>query len=316
MIETIDAIALAGDRSGSRSVAGSNKNLLELAGKPLLFHVIEALNDVAEIARIAIVGPAAEISELLSDRQADLRDDLEIIVIEQKDTAYENFWTAFLRLLGDTYSPGLESANKHFKDKAVLLVPGDTPLMRADEVREFLRGCVSRDLDYGVGMTEERHLRQFGPRNGTPGIEMNYLHLSSGSYRLNNLHFARPFRVARRSYVERIYAYRYQRQLMNMLRVVKDIFLTPGLGLRPVALYLYEQLATMAFARGYRRLLAMIRRRLTPQKVTGIASILLQANVQIIETSDGGCAIDVDNDKDYETLRLRYDEFTMQSPGC
>ena len=316
MIETIDAIVLAGDRSGSRNFAGGNKNFLELAGKPLLLHVIGALNDVAEIARIAIVGPATAISELLQDRQAELRDNLEIIVVEQKDTAYDNFWAAFLQLLGDTYSPGIESTNKRFEDKAVLLVPGDTPLMRADEIREFLGRCAAQDLDYGVGMTEERFLRRFGPKDGTPGIEMNYLHLSSGSFRLNNLHFARPFRVGKREYVERIYEYRYQRQLMNMLRVVKDILLTPGLGLRPVAFYLYAQLATRCFARGYHRLLAMVRQRLTPQKVTRIASILLQANVRIIETSGGGCAIDVDNEKDYETLRLRYDEFTMQSPGC
>lgn len=316
MTEPIDAIVLAGDRSGSRNFAGGNKNFLELAGKPLLLHVIDALNDVAEIACIAIVGPASAISGLLRDKRADLRDDLEIIVVEQRDTAYENFWAAFLHLLGDDYSPGVEATNKLFADKAVLLVPGDVPLMRADEVREFLQGCVAPGLDYGVGMTEERFLRQFRPGEGKPGIEVDYLHLSNGSFRLNNLHFARPFRVARRSYVERIYEYRYQRQPMNMLRVVKDILFTPGLGLRPVTLYVYAQLATRSFARGHHRLLAVVRKRLTPQKITKLAGILLQANVQIIETSGGGCAIDVDNEKDYETLRLRYDEFTMQSPGC
>jgi GTP:adenosylcobinamide-phosphate guanylyltransferase len=316
MEEPIDAIVLAGDRGGSRNFAGGNKNFLDLAGRPLLAHVISALNDVAQVTRIAIVGPAAAITELLQNEQTGLRDNLETLVIEQKDTAYENFWAAFLCLLGNEYAPGLEASNTDVEDKAVLIVPGDAPLMRASEVKEFLDGCAGRGLDYGVGMTEQRFLRRFGRRDDNPGIEMNYLHLSTGSFRLNNLHFARPFKVRNRQYIERIYEYRYQRQLMNMLRVVKDILLTRGLGFRPVALYLYAQFATHCFARGYHRLLAGVRKRLTPAKVTNIAGILLQTRVQIVETTGGGCAIDIDNETDYETLSQRYHEFTMQPPGC
>ncbi|MGB5334111.1 MAG: nucleotidyltransferase family protein [Woeseiaceae bacterium] len=316
MENTIDAIVLAGDRGGSRNFAGGNKNFLEIAGRPLLAHVIDALSGVDGITRIAIVGPAAAIYELLRDQRVKLRDGLEVVVLEQKDTAYQNFWTAFLHLLGDEYSPTIEATDRNVEEKAVLVVPGDAPLMRSAEITEFLQRCTEQDLDYGVGMTEERFLRRFAPRDGKPGVKMNYLHLSTGSFRLNNLHFARPFKVKNRAYIERIYEYRYQRQPMNMLRVVKDMLLVPGLGLRPIVLYIYAQLATRCFARGYHRMLALVRKRLTPEKVTRIGSVLLQARVRIVETSGGGCAIDVDNETDYETLQLRYDEFTMQPPGC
>ena len=266
-----------------------------------------------QLTRAAIVGPSGQIGDLLRQFGATSCQDLEIFVIEQKVTAYENFWAGFLRLLGEGYAVGIEESDVGVMQKPVLVVPGDTPLMRAEEISEFIEACTARELDYGVGMTEERFLRRYGRQAGDVGIEMNYLHLADGSYRLNNLHFARPFKIRNREYIEKVYEYRYQRQVMNMLRVIGDIVRIEGLGLRPVLLYIYAQLTTWSFSRGYRRIFALVRRRITRDRVTTIACTMLQANVEIVETTGGGCAIDVDNESDYKALCKRYDEFTIPS---
>ena len=65
MTEPIDAIILAGDRKGSRGIAGTSKLLLEIAGKPLLMYVIEALDKVERVRRIVIIGPSDPIRDIV-----------------------------------------------------------------------------------------------------------------------------------------------------------------------------------------------------------------------------------------------------------
>jgi GTP:adenosylcobinamide-phosphate guanylyltransferase len=310
----IDAIVLAGDRGGSRSITGTNKNFLEIDGEPLLARVILALDGVARIERVAIVGPSQEIRAVLAATRPALSGSTGFSVLEQKETAYENFWSAFTHLLGDDYEAGTEHYDKQLAAKPVLVLPGDTPLLAAGEIDEFLDACRDDGLDYGVGMTEEKYLRRFGPASGTPGVVFNYLHLSTGSYRLNNLHFARPFRVQNRDYIERIYRIRYQGQLFNMLQVVLDILRTKGLGLRPIWLYLRLQLALVLNARGRKKSLARVRRNITPEEVTRIACTLLDANVEIVTTTDGRSAVDIDNETDYRTVCERFEEYSRSSP--
>ena len=163
-------------------------------------------------------------------------------------------------------------------------------------------------------MTEQRFLARFESKPGQPGIDMRCLHLSNGSFRLNNLHFARPFRIRNRAYLERVYQIRYQSQFRNVLATARDMIRIQG-GLQAVTLYCRAQLALWLRAMKFHYLFDLARRGLTPERATSVAGRLLGASVAIVETTGGGCAIDVDNETDYQILCTRFSEFTGNQPN-
>lgn len=301
MNTVLDAIILAGDQGAARPVGDRNKALLPLGGQALVQHVLRALGEVDRIRRIALVGPATDLRPVVA--AANLAKP--VALLEQQATAYRNFWSAFTHLgNGEGDDP----------DRPVLLVSADIPLISAAEVNEFLDHCDLERLDYCVGMTDERHLERFYPCGRAPGIRMRYLHLADGSLRLNNLHLVKPLRVANRDYIEEVYEFRYQHNLWNMLRAARDLLRQPGIGWRALYLYLLLQFAELGHGLRWRGARDYFSRRVTRPEVSRIASRVLQARVGIVETTIGGCAIDVDNARDYAALQARWEEFTRLPP--
>lgn len=313
-VAEIDAIVLAGDSGGSRNFAGINKNFLKIADRPLLAHVLAALHDVERITRIAVVGPAVDMARLMEEYGSEFEPVTQILLVDQQDTLYANFWAAFRRLLGDRYTPGAEQHDPELEATAVLVMAGDMPMATTAEIDEFLDGCAGLDADYRVGMTEQRFLARFESRPGKPGIDMRCLHLSTGSFRLNNLHFARPFKIGNRAYLERVYRIRYQNNVANVFASARDIARIQG-GRQALGLYCRAQLALWFRSLQLRRLFDLARRGLTPERATSVAGRLLDATVAIVETTGGGCAIDVDSETDYRTLCTRYEEFARGQAG-
>ena len=63
----IDALVLSGTHQNPRRlVNGRNKAFLEIGGRPLVRHVVDALVGAEEIDRIFVVGPADELREVLA----------------------------------------------------------------------------------------------------------------------------------------------------------------------------------------------------------------------------------------------------------
>lgn len=298
MASPVDAIVLAGDRGAARAVAGAtNKALLTLGGQSLLQRVLLALGQVPRIRSIAVVGPAAQ----LADTVANTALAIPVLLLEQEDTAYQNFWKAFTELTRDATGDS---------DRQVLVLGADMPLISGAEIEQFLERCAQRALDYCVGMSAEPALQRFYPRDGKPGIHMRYLHLAEASLRLNNLHLVRPLRVENRAYIEDIYGFRYQRDVRNMLRTARDLLAQEGIGWRALYLYLMLQLAEVGHQSGWRGLWRFASSKVRRAEVEGIASAVLKTRAGIVETTLGGCAIDVDNDRDYAVLQERWDEFS------
>lgn len=312
--ESIDAIVLAGDRAASNNFAGRNKLFLEVNGLPLLLHVLSALDDVARVERVFIVGPATDIEALLSGSDARLDSHTPIHILEQRNTAYENFWSAFTGAIDD-YTPGAEKQSPAVAEKVVLVVPSDMPLVSAAEIDEFLDHCDVRHLDYCIGATAERNMRRFLPTEDQPGIEMSYLHLDCASLRLNNLHLIRPFSVQHRDYIERAYELRYQKKFFNVAMVIWEMFRIPGFGGKAISTYCYYQLSMLFRALGWTKPFRHTRGKVTRAKVTHLACMLLGARVGIVETTIGGCVIDIDNASDYETIQQRFLEFCRYDKG-
>jgi CTP:molybdopterin cytidylyltransferase MocA len=295
--QQVDAIILAGDRGAARPVGEVTKALLPLGGKPLLHHVLHALDGVQRLRRLVVVGPTRALAPAVTS----LSLDKPLVLLEQCDTAYQNFWRAFTHLQGDP--PG-------DPDCAVLLAAADTPLISAREVDEFLDGCDLQQHDFCIGMTDARHLSRFYPTAQAPGIRARYLHLEDGSLRVNNLHLLKPLKVANREYVETIYECRYQGKLWNMLRSARGLLSESGMGWRAVHLYALLQLAQWADALAWEALRRRLSRHIHRDTVCAIASRVLRTRATIVETTLGGCAIDVDSPADYAALQARWAEFS------
>ena len=57
-----EAILVAGDRGASRAVRGISKAFVEIAGKPMVVHVLEALLHTPEVSEVYLVGNPARLS--------------------------------------------------------------------------------------------------------------------------------------------------------------------------------------------------------------------------------------------------------------
>jgi hypothetical protein len=68
----------------------------------------------------------------------------------------------------------------------------------------------------------------------------------------------------------------------------------------------------VAHRRGWQRLADLLRRWMSISKVEKALSGLLQTRFRFVTTEVGGCAVDIDNEEDYETANLRYPEWRRQ----
>ncbi len=313
MNQSIDAVVLAGNRGASLNFAGGNKNFLVIEGKPILEHVLDALEHAPLVSRIIVVGPLEDITALIGDKLQSGNWQTPIDVIEQHNTLIENAWHGFTHAIGENVVIGEQPRNAALVEKPVLFLAGDIPLVSSEEISEFLQKSFDSEADYCCGMSEERSMRRFYPTEDKPGVEMAYLHLSTGSYRLNNMHFARPFKMGNLSYVQRVYRARYQKQTLNILKIAGDLFSTEGLGLKAVWLYARLQFCVLLQALRMQGLLQRTRASLSKDDVIDVARILLQARATIVETTRGGAAIDVDNKADFEAICLRFQEFKQHA---
>lgn len=313
-----DTILLAGDRKASKSVFGMNKSLIELNGIPLFIYVISALQDVEEVNNIYIVGPKSKI-EVAIKRHSDsplfspfLKWETggfkkNIIVVEQMNNLYENVWHTFLSTIAD-YTIGDEFKNSVLMDKPVLVLAGDMPLITSFEIREFLSKCDMSNYDYCFGMISEDVLKYYYPSDGKSGIKLAYICLREKKYRINNLHLVKPFRVANREYIEKMYEYRYQKDIRNIVKLTIEI-IRRHTGIESLLFYVLVQMA-LFFSHIRLEFLSRFFRQFVPIKLAeGIVSKVLKTRLKMIETSFGGAALDVDNERDFNTIKVMYKEW-------
>jgi len=62
-LNAIPAIVAAGDRRAAKAVYGQSKVYLELGGRPLVAHVVAALQEVPEVSEVWVVGNAERLRE-------------------------------------------------------------------------------------------------------------------------------------------------------------------------------------------------------------------------------------------------------------
>ncbi|TFH48003.1 MAG: hypothetical protein E4G89_07015 [Methanothrix sp.] len=304
----IDAVIAAGDGKAARKIFKRNKALLDVAGKPIIRHIVEVLIACEDIDRIVVVGPKERFEEVL--------DGLEVDIVEQKRSLAENGWEGFLQTLPEYRKTGelTQDIINAYRDKHVLFLSGDIPLISVHEIREFISQCDMSSYDYVAGITSEEILKLFGPRKGRPGIKMATLHTWDGNFRQNNLHMARPFVLIESiDLVLTAYEYRYQKEVFNIVKTLIEIIkLGPGNIGKTLSLYLLFQISAGLDALGFASLAHIISFPVTLDRVERMISRVLKARCRIVKTTVGGAALDVDNEKDFMILSVMYRDWLNQ----
>lgn len=298
----VDCVITAGEGRAAKKVFGRNKTLLEVDGKPILRHIVEVLRACEAIGEIVVVGSTADFTPVIGD--------LPVKIVEQKRNLMENGWEGFLQTIPEYRRTGVltEAIVRDYRDKPILGVPGDVPLITVAEVSEFIGRCDMERFDYCAGITAEEILNAFGPRKGMPGIKMATFHTRDGNFRQNNLHVARPFVLfSSIDLVLKAYEYRYQRKLGNILRALLEIVrLGPGRVGTTLMVYIDLQIAAGLSALGLERAARVVSWPLTRRSIERVVSSLIKARFRLVETTVGGAALDVDNERDYMTLSVMY----------
>ena len=144
-----DVILVAGEGKSSYKVYHQNKAFLTLQGKCVILYVVEALQQVQSIRDIYIVGSTEKLDQVLHSGRIDRQYPKRIHVIEQKANLYENVWQTFLQ----SQQMELEDANTTpHRDKAVLIVPCDAPLITPQEVEYFISHADMNRYDHVLGL--------------------------------------------------------------------------------------------------------------------------------------------------------------------
>jgi hypothetical protein len=307
--QLLDVVITAGDRHASRPVCGESKVFLPLAGVPLLHYVLSTVERARCTARIIVVGDKARIEHTLTIPHSPFRGTRPLVLLEQGDTLYDNVWNAFLHTLPE-YTPGLdwqEYTATAAVDKAVLVMPGDIPLATPFEIDAFVNGCDLSTYDYFIGLSTESTLRAYYPQADRPGIRMAYFVLRDLCVRQNNLHLVKPLRLGNRHYVQKMYDLRYQREWRNMVNLCLELWRTRDASIRTVWAFLSLHIARTITKRGWQRLPLLRPFFLELPMVSSLISQLLRTRFTTVMTPYGGCALDIDNAEQYETIRTNFD---------
>lgn len=305
-----DSILLAGGRGNSKKVLGQNKAYLDIKGYPIALYVLAALDKASLVDRIFVIGDSGRLARVINTPGSLYERRKPLVILEQRETLYENCMYAYLR----TFADGDEEVREEDilgtpgEEKAAFILSSDIPLITHHEIDNFLGSCGIDGYDYFLGMTGEEHLKHYYPTKDKLGVRMAYFQLKEGRARQNNLHLVRPLKIEGRAYVQEMYKYRYQRQFRNMAELAWII--VKGGGLKMVLFYIFLQ--TALFLDKLRLSpLAWIVRRFTPVRaIERCVSGILRGRFRTVFTGFGGATLDVDNAEDYRTIVERFDEWT------
>lgn len=311
MTEPVDVVVVAGDRRASKAVLGESKVFLSVAGAPVLHHVVSAVERARTVRRIFVVGDRPRIERSLGAADTPIRGLRPLVVVDQGDTLYANVWAGLRAALGPAAppSPASDDLSDEVRDTALLLVTGDAPLLVPEEIDELVEAGDLTRFDYVLGVTAESTLAPYYPRDDRPGIRMTYWDTRDLGWRQANLHLFRPFRIGNRGYVERLYELRYQRDWLNMMRLVAWLRRHGHLSRHTVAAFGALQLARLA--RRFDVLRAPLVRPLLLDRarMEAVVSALMRTRFTIVETHYGGGALDIDDADAYRAITANFDRW-------
>lgn len=309
-LKKVNTIVLAGERRASIQVKNDNKAFLLLRDLPLLIHILRALKQSRFVQDIAVVGPSDRISRALEDHAELLTGDGQILVVEQKENMIENFKAGFVSLLDlpDEKSFDQLRESEH-ANTPVLVSPCDIPLLVPWEVDEFIMQSNMHDHDYSIGITSQKVLSYYHPTESRPGIQMIYFHVREDLMRHNNLHLARPLKIKHLETIEKMYEWRYQTHLLNVLRMMFALLLVSWRFVAALKVFMFLQLSLYYDRHGHPRLADRLRMHAPLGALPLGIGRIIGARTQVVYTHLGGAALDVDHDENLDAMEVMYDDW-------
>ncbi len=301
----LDAVVLAGtDYNPRRLIANRNKAFLEVGGRVLVHHVMEALLGSSSIGRIYLVGPTEQLGKVFPAPSP------RITILDQAGTMLSSSQAAVRACEARRASENDVPVQNH----PMLFISCDLPLISPQAVDDFVARCAREDMTaekpYSllVGVAEAASLRPFYPEDGKPGIIRPYMHLSSGRVRLANIYVCRPHSVLRQEFLQTGFSYRKASDWRNVLLLIWSFFSQSRCW---YAAWLTLRLqATLMAARHKGWLYHRLRRGNTPEKIERACSDVLGGPVRIVTTPCGGLSLDVDDEEDYRVLDQRFSDWS------
>ena len=279
-----------------------------MAGRPLVAHVVLTLQSVPEVSEVWVVGDRERLEDVFAtpEIRAAIRKPLHLV--PQGRNLLENAWGTFRRVVAGNPEQGRDPRGEEL-DLQVLYLSGDIPFATPQEVSAFARACLARpDCDYAFGYAPEEALAGFLPSGpGETGIEVAFFNLSDGRVRQNNLHFARPARIGNRNRINDMYEHRHQRQFWHMAALAWKVFFSRAAGPMIVVFYAIMHLAGLADRWKLRGLADRLRGWVSLRRNEEVIGRLLNARFAFVETRAGGCAVDVDTEREYDAVRLHFE---------
>jgi hypothetical protein len=138
---------------------------------------------------------------------------------------------------------------------------------------------------------------------------MAYFNLREGRFRQSNLHLIRPGRIGNRHYIEEMYEHRHQREFGKIVSLAWRLLRSERGGLVVFGYYALMHLAAFAHRRGWQSLADWLRKWIPLARIQQGVSELLRASFCFVPTEAGGCAVDIDKERDYDVSALRYAEW-------
>lgn len=297
----IDAIVLAGTHQNvKRLIDGKNKAFLEIAGRPLVRHVVDALLAAGQISEIFVVGPVEQLGLALRGVPSRVR------TVQQEGKMLTNTWAAIYA----SESRHVDEPPERTHSRPLLIISCDLPLVSGQAIDDFIARCASEDRDpkkpYAmmVGVVNEEGVNVFYPEKDAPGIIRPYVELSFGRVRLANIYVARPRFLAHQEFLQTGFTLRKAKDWRNVLRLVWSVLSQPG-GWGAAWLTLRMQL-TLMLSGGKGRLYHRLRNGNTQARVEKSVGDVLGGSIRVVVTPFGGLSLDVDDEEDYEILKKRY----------
>lgn len=300
----IDAIVLAGTHQNPRRlIDGRNKAFLDIAGRPLVRHVVDALLEAGEIDEIFVVGPVSQLGSALSGVPSRVR------TVQQEGKMLTNTWAAIYASESRHSAEPSEEVHR----RPLLIISCDLPLVSGAAIDDFICRCAAEDRaapkPYAmlVGVTNEEGVSSFYPQDGLPGIIRPYVELSFGRLRLANIYVARPRWLAHQDFLQTGFTLRKAKDWRNVLKLVFNVLSQPG-GWGAAWLTLRIQLTLMLSRRKggwYQRLRAGN----TRERVEKSVGDVLGGTIRVVISPYGGLSLDVDDEEDYAILKQRYEDW-------
>lgn len=296
----IDAIVLAGTHSDpSRLLFGQNKAFLDMDGRPLLRHVVDALLGAESIADIFVIGPVREVREAMQGEPE------QVHLVPQEGNMLANCWA------GVHASEAHQARNGSERDpmRPYLTISSDLPIISSNSLDDFVARCAnddhSSDNAYGlmVGLADEEGLEPF--TNG--GIVRPFVELEFARTRLANIYVARPWQLSNQAFLQTGFGFRKAMHWTNVAGLAYSLLSQDG-GLQAAWMTMRLQ-ATLKAARRGGRLYRRLRRWNTRERVEARTSKVLGGAVRLVVSPFGGLSLDIDDERDFRILTDRYHDW-------